>query len=130
MRLTLATLWQPLRNTPLTRIQNEMDVGSRLLRKWVATCPTRRGVGVEGDRLPQICCFVGVQCPTVLLRGVPWRTKRIWACCSYQKHELTPRNRALLEKLIVTQLVKQFASSYGTRSFIIVFTRARHLSES
>jgi hypothetical protein len=31
----------------------------------------------------------------------------------------------LLEKLIVTQLVKKFAASYGNRRIIIVFTRAR-----
>jgi hypothetical protein len=34
----------------------------------------------------------------------------------------------LLEKLIVTQLVKKFLVFYGTRRFITVFTRARHWS--
>jgi len=33
--------------------------------------------------------------------------------------------RVLLEKLIVTQLVKKFVF-YATRRFIIVFTRAHH----
>jgi hypothetical protein len=45
-------------------------------------------------------------------------------------NELTPCSRVLLEKLIVTQLVKKFSSSYGTRMFITVFTAARHLSLS
>jgi hypothetical protein len=31
----------------------------------------------------------------------------------------------LLEKLIVTQLVKKFPAFYGSRKFITVFTRAR-----
>jgi len=39
-----------------------------------------------------------------------------------------PWSRGLLEKLIVPQLVKQFPTSYGTRRFIIAFTRSRHLS--
>jgi hypothetical protein len=34
----------------------------------------------------------------------------------------TPTSRALLEKLIVTQLVKKFAAFYETRRFIAVFT--------
>jgi hypothetical protein len=36
--------------------------------------------------------------------------------------------RVLLEKLIVTQLVKKFPTFYGTRRFITKFTRARHRS--
>jgi len=32
----------------------------------------------------------------------------------------------VLEKLIVTQLVKRFPAFYGTRRFITVFARARH----
>jgi hypothetical protein len=35
-------------------------------------------------------------------------------------------NRLLLEKLTVTYLVKKFPAFYGTRRFIIMFTRARH----
>jgi len=34
----------------------------------------------------------------------------------------------LLEKLTLTQLVKKFLASYGTRSFIAVFTTAHHWS--
>jgi hypothetical protein len=40
-----------------------------------------------------------------------------------------PRSR-VLEKLIITQLVKKFPAFYGTRSFITVFTRALHWSLS
>jgi hypothetical protein len=36
-------------------------------------------------------------------------------------NHLTPRNRVLLDKMTVTQLVK-FSTFYGTRSFITVFT--------
>jgi hypothetical protein len=35
---------------------------------------------------------------------------------------VTPWRRVLLEKLIVTQLVKKFAAFCGTRRFIAVFT--------
>jgi hypothetical protein len=38
---------------------------------------------------------------------------------------LTPWGRALLEKLIVAQIIKKFAF-HETRMFIAVFTRARH----
>jgi hypothetical protein len=40
-------------------------------------------------------------------------------------HSLTPWCSILLEKLTVTQLVKNILLSYGTRSFITVFTNAR-----
>ena len=43
---------------------------------------------------------------------------------------LTPWSRALLEKLTGSQLVKQFPTFYGTRSFITAFTNARHMSLS
>jgi hypothetical protein len=43
---------------------------------------------------------------------------------------LTPYSSVLLEKLIVAQLVKKLPAFYGTRTCIIVFTRARHLSLS
>jgi hypothetical protein len=43
---------------------------------------------------------------------------------------LPPWSRVLLEKLIVTQLVKKFPTFYGNRRFITVFTTARHLSLS
>jgi hypothetical protein len=42
---------------------------------------------------------------------------------------LTPWNE-ILEKLIATQLVKEFSAFYGTRSFITVFTRASYWSLS
>ena len=43
---------------------------------------------------------------------------------------LTPWSRALLEKLIGSQLVKKFPTFYGTRRSITAFTSARHLSLS
>jgi hypothetical protein len=41
-------------------------------------------------------------------------------------HLLTPWCRVLIEKVTVTQLVKNIPLSYGTRKFITVFTKARH----
>jgi hypothetical protein len=38
----------------------------------------------------------------------------------------TAWSRVLLERLIVTQLVKKFPTFYGNRRFIAVFTRARY----
>ena len=43
---------------------------------------------------------------------------------------LTPWSRVPLEKLTVSQLVKNFPVFYGTRRFITAFTNARHLSLS
>jgi len=43
---------------------------------------------------------------------------------------LTPWNRALLEKLTVSQLVKKFSAFYGTRRFITALTSIRPLSLS
>jgi hypothetical protein len=35
-------------------------------------------------------------------------------------------NRLLIEKLMVSQLVKELSVFYGTRRYIIMFTRACH----
>jgi hypothetical protein len=43
---------------------------------------------------------------------------------------MIPQSRFLLEKLIVTQLIKKFLTFYATRRFITVFTRASHWSIS
>jgi hypothetical protein len=42
----------------------------------------------------------------------------------------TLSNRVLLEKLNVSQLIKQFPAIYGNRRFITAFTSVRHLSLS
>jgi hypothetical protein len=44
--------------------------------------------------------------------------------------ELSPWSIVLLEKLIVTYLVKKFHAFYGLRKFIAVFTTARNWSLS
>jgi len=41
-----------------------------------------------------------------------------------------PCSRVTLEKLTGSLIVKQFPAFYGTRRFIVAFTRARHLSLS
>ena len=43
---------------------------------------------------------------------------------------ITTGSRVLLEKLTVSQLVQKFPAFYGTRKFITVFIRVRHLSLS
>ena len=43
---------------------------------------------------------------------------------------LIPRNRVLPEKLMVCEVLEIFPAFRGTRSFITMFTRARHLSLS
>jgi hypothetical protein len=43
---------------------------------------------------------------------------------------LTPRSRVLPEKLQSPKLLKKFPAFYGTRRFIIAFTRIHHLSLS
>jgi hypothetical protein len=51
--------------------------------------------------------------------------------CEIKKQKwLTSWSSALLEKLPVVQLFKNFPTFYGTRRFITVFTRALHLSPS
>jgi hypothetical protein len=37
----------------------------------------------------------------------------------------TPRQRIILDKLIVIQLIKKFTALYEKRRFVIVFTRLR-----
>jgi len=44
-------------------------------------------------------------------------------------HILLPPWSWVFEKLIVTQLVTKFLAFYGTRKFVTVFTRARHLTD-
>jgi hypothetical protein len=41
---------------------------------------------------------------------------------------LTPCSGALLKKPVLSQPVKEFPALYGIGGFIIVFTKARHLS--
>jgi hypothetical protein len=45
-------------------------------------------------------------------------------------NELTPWSKVLLEKLKCPKLLKKFPAFFGTRRFITVYTRARHLSLS
>jgi len=40
--------------------------------------------------------------------------------------QLTPWSRDLLEKRVVTQLLKKFPTFYGTPRFVTMFTRACH----
>jgi hypothetical protein len=53
---------------------------------------------------------------------------RFWYPVVHITDHLPPWRRVLLEKLIVAQLVNKFSVFYGIRSFITVFTRARHWS--
>jgi hypothetical protein len=49
---------------------------------------------------------------------------------SYEKFTHSFMELALLEKLPIVQLLKNFPAFYGTRYFITVFTRALHWSLS
>ena len=65
--------------------------------------------------------------------GLPSFRSSIIPCvdhCAWKGYLLTPWSRVLLEKLTGSQLVKKFLAFYGTRSFIIAFTSARHQSLS
>jgi hypothetical protein len=42
--------------------------------------------------------------------------------------KINPWGRVLLEKLIFAEVVKTFATVYGKRRFIMIFTGARHFS--
>ena len=46
--------------------------------------------------------------------------------CYLLTYVLTPRSRALLEKLIGSQLFKKFPAFYRTGRFITAFTKSRH----
>jgi len=48
----------------------------------------------------------------------------------YRVYLFIAMDRALLEKLIGSQIVKKFPAFHGTRKFITAFTSARHLSLS
>jgi hypothetical protein len=46
----------------------------------------------------------------------------------FKIHSITPWSRVLPEKLKCPELLKKFPAFYGTRRFITVYTRGRHLS--
>jgi hypothetical protein len=48
----------------------------------------------------------------------------------YESNKQTPWSRVLLKKLRVRSASQKFPAFYGTRRFITMFTRARHLSIS
>ena len=50
--------------------------------------------------------------------------------CTNVGYLLTPWSRVLPEKLKRSKILKKFLAFYGTRRFITVLTRARHLSLS
>jgi len=51
-------------------------------------------------------------------------------CFSQYRYTTNSMEQSSLEKLIVAQLVKKFSAFYGSRSFIIVITRAPYWSLS
>jgi hypothetical protein len=53
-----------------------------------------------------------------------------WNMFQILTYLLTPRCRVLPEKIKCPKLIKEFFTFYGTRRFITVYTRARHLSLS
>jgi hypothetical protein len=59
-----------------------------------------------------------------------WWPKRVETYRRTITYFLTPWSRVLPEKLTRPELLKKFPTFYGTRRFITVYTRARHLSLS
>jgi hypothetical protein len=53
-----------------------------------------------------------------------------WTLADCGLTKQTRWSTALLDKLVVLQLVKKFPAFYGTRRFITLFTTARHVSQS
>jgi len=77
--------------------------------------------------------FTWLSSVSIRWRDTPWNHN--YTCLSHLckfiirnclTYSLTPWSRVLLEKPTVSQLVKKFAAFYGTRSYIIAFTSARH----
>jgi hypothetical protein len=69
------------------------------------------------------------------IKGILWKIKQILCSVSskyssFPCYLLTPWSRVLPEKLKRPELLKKFPAFYGTRRFIIAYTRARHLSLS
>jgi len=58
--------------------------------------------------------------------GCRERAPTSWVRQIFAQRLTTHSSRALLEKLIVTQLVKKSPAFYGSRRFITVFIRDRH----
>jgi hypothetical protein len=84
-----------------------------------------------------ICLSLMLKYSTLLLQAYllvgecqPSHSETDWltdSCIHSSSHSWS---RVVLEKLIVTQLVNKFPTFYGTFRFIIMFTRAHHLSLS
>jgi hypothetical protein len=124
MSVIMATRWQAHRDTPLTRIQNEMDLGRRLLYKLSVACRARRLVGtntlrsvaslqysaplfgleasIDGPR----CCVAMLKLPQTLTNTMEKRASR---------------------ETDSPSAVNKFISSYRTRMFITMFITAREL---
>ena len=64
----------------------------------------------------------------IILLSTPGSPKLLIPSIYLRAYLLTPWSRVLLEKLLVSQLVKKFHPFYGTRKFITAITTARHLS--
>jgi hypothetical protein len=103
-------------------------------------CEVRRGIIAESictrnhEQL-QCKCHVTLAClieshPLVFQNHVlpfKWQMIRVLLAETYS-YWLTLWTWALLEKLLVIQLLKNFPTFYGTLRFITVFTRALHWS--
>jgi len=83
---------------------------------WTATFCLRYLHGCSLFRLVKVKVNLGLS--SAQLSATLWRRMEKWS------NNITSRSRVLLEKLIVTHLVKKFPAFYGDRRFITVFTRA------
>jgi len=118
-------------------LQNQLHLWVSLIVRWnIATYQT--AVWVKDDRCRADHIRITNEGPQ--LTYCSWRSNGLLQCPYFETHNeiqqhliksftlfnwLLPWNRVLLEKLIITHLLKKFPAFYGTRKFITVFTRFR-----
>jgi hypothetical protein len=89
--------------------------------------------GISDTNLQPKACSLSVQWKSVISTlSEPWPHQFVWLQeykgegCSlfelWKDRKLTTQSKALLEKLIVSQLVQKFSAFYETRRFIIMLT--------
>jgi len=104
---------------------------------WFIKPHTQKGLWESFSTVPSIlnldikceysCSSPGRFTARDIAKGTHWLLHLLTYLLTYL---LTPRSRIILQKLAVSQLVKEFSAFYGTRRFITAFTSVRYLSLS
>jgi len=115
--------WCPLALNEVKNLKNNCYLN----RKGTYGCLCRRIAVAWFRKITWWCRCEELKCATNSVS----KSLRCQTICRYISisKQLTPWNR-VLEKLIVTKLIKKYPAFYGTRRYITVFTRARHWSLS